>query len=59
MSKAKNKYKLLKRFIESGYSEDYRQYAKERNELRKLTRQLNRNFKMDLASNLKGNPKAF
>ena len=55
----KRKERLWKKFLDTGKDSDYSRFAKVRNELRAMTRNLKRSFEKGLAKNLKTNPKAF
>ena len=59
MSKKKKKQKLWKTYTRSRSDEDYRRYARARNDVRKLTRELRRKYEAKLAEDIKTNPKAF
>ena len=45
--------------MESKNSDYYKVYVTEGNEIRKLTRQLQKQFEKDIAAKVKENPKAF
>ena len=55
----KKKYHHFKRWKMSDQYADYVRYTRERDALRSLTRKLCRDFEMDIAKNIKKNPKAF
>ena len=55
----KKKYGHWKRFSTTQCYSDYVEFTKERNNLRKLTRQLRREFEHKLAKEVKKNPKSF
>jgi len=55
----KKKTTLWRVYCNTHCSLDYDRFARVRNELRSLTRTLKRNYEIDLANNIKDNPKAF
>ena len=59
MTASRKKQRLWKRYLESKCMWDYEAYSRERNSLRSMTRDLCKNFELQLASEVKTNPKSF
>ena len=57
--KMKKKYYHWKRFCETNSGHHHAQFKKERNQLRNLTRKLQKEFEKDIIKKLKKDPKAF
>ena len=59
LKKRKRKYEHWKRFTRTQDYEDYVAFTRERNSLRKITRELRKEFEHKLAKEVKKNPKSF
>ena len=58
VKKIKKKHILWKRYMETKEGKYYTEYCRARNQVRKLTRRIQKEFEMKLATESKTNPKA-
>ena len=58
VKKIKKKHTLWKRYMETKEGKYYTEYCRARNQVRKLTRRIKKEFEMKLATEVKTNPKA-
>ena len=58
VQKIKKKHILWKRYMETKEGKYYTEYCRARNQFRKLTRRIQKEFEMKLATESKTNPKA-
>ena len=58
VKKIKKKHTLWKRYLQTKEGKYYTEYCRARNQVRKLTRRIQKEFEMKLATEAKTNPKA-
>ena len=59
LKRVKKKHKLWKKFVATKSEEDYKQYCRERNYVRSMTRKVQKSFEKEIAISAKKNPKKF
>ena len=59
VAKIKKKHRCWQRYIESRDENKYKEYTRTRNQVKKMVRKAKRNMEMDIAKNVKENPKKF
>ena len=59
LGKRKKKYRLWKRFMETGDGSIYKEYCRCRNQVRRLTRKATRDYEKEVARQVKTNCKSF